>query len=243
MPRRAGRTEEICLNVALLDDERAETERLSALIGAYALEKNYDIHCKCFQTGAALLAEPKFDLYILDFKMDGMDGIEVAEALQKKFSNAVTVCYLTNYESAAAQIINRRIYADGFLKKPVQPEELYEKLDKFYRASYFNRLELKRGGQYCTVYTQDVVYIEASGKKSVVHTQSGEEVFNYLLSEIAALVLPGGSFFRIHRSFIVNMRHVASYNGKSVTMKNGVTLPLKSRDFRAAYKNYVFDLG
>ncbi len=77
----------------------------------------------------------------------------------------------------------------------------------------------------------------------MLHTVEGNSEFNYLLSEIAALVLPGGAFHRIHRSFIVNLRHVASYDGKSVTLKNGETLPLKSRDFKEAYKNFIFDLN
>ncbi len=231
------------MNIALLDDERAETQALTALIENYALKMNYNMHCKAFNTGEALLKEAKYDLYILDFMMEGLNGIDVAEALKEKFHNAVTVCFLTNYESAASKIINRHIYADGFLKKPVAPAELYEKLDKFYKTSFFNRLELKRGGSYETVYTQDVMYIEAAGKKSVLHTAEGPKEFNYLLSELAALVLPSGAFFRIHRSFIINLRYVASYDGRSVTLKNGETLPLKSRDFKEAYKNFIFDLN
>ena len=173
--------------------------------------------------------------------MEPMDGIETARALNEKFSGAVTVCYLTNYENAAAEIINGQIYADGFLKKPVEPQLLYEKIEKFYKTSFGGRLELKQGRSLRTVYTRDIVYIEAAGKTSAVRFCSGEEaVFTHLLSEMETLLSASRLFYRIHRSYIVNMMYVESYDTKSVTLRGGVTLPLKAKDFQKAYREYIF---
>ncbi|MBR3094005.1 MAG: response regulator, partial [Clostridia bacterium] len=100
------------MNIALCDDEVVETRRIAAMIEDYALRKDYDIHCKQFNKGSELLKAPKFDLYILDYKMDEMNGVEVAAALKEKYARGVTICYLTNYESAAGEVINHQIYAD-----------------------------------------------------------------------------------------------------------------------------------
>ena len=226
------------VRIALCDDDAQENERLAKLIGIYAFARNYDLQCECFTDGRDLLRREKFDLYFLDFRMEPMDGIAVAKALKERFNQTVTICYLTNYEAAAAQIINHRIYADGFLKKPVDPELLEEKLDQFYRMSFFTRLELRQGKRYDTIYTQDLLYVEADNKQVRLHMFDRTEEYHYTLNDMAAML--GDGFFRIHRSFLVNLQHIASYDAKSVKLRNGELLPLKNRSFADAYHNYMF---
>ena len=229
------------MRIALCDDEPRETQKLEALINAYAFKRNYAMQCVRFTDGRELLKQEKFDLYFLDFRMDVMDGIAVAQALKEKFSHAVTICYLTNYEAAAVQIINHRIHADGFLKKPVDPDELAEKLDQFYGMSFFKRLELRNGKRFDTVYTQDILYVEADNKQVKLHMASGVVEYHYTMGEIEAML--GDRFFRIQRSFLVNFQHVASYGARTVTMKNGDVLSLKNKGFADAFHNYMFLLN
>ncbi|MBQ6067181.1 MAG: response regulator transcription factor [Clostridia bacterium] len=231
------------MQIAICDDEVREINKLYSLIEDYALKKDYHIRCSRFSTGRELLKQDRFDLYFLDYMMDEMNGVELAQALKEKFQSGVTICYLTNYESAALEVINRRIYADGFLKKPVAPAMLYEKLEQFYRASFADRLELKKGKAFRTVYTKEILYIEADRKRSLLHFADHTEAYNYLLSDLENNVLPGEVFFRIHRSFVVNMQHVVSYDGKGVTLTDGTVLPLKARNFRDVYRNYLFRSG
>ncbi len=228
------------MRIALCDDEEAEVVRLHDLIENYALKKDYQIRIECFTSGKKLVERDRFDLYILDYKMDEMDGVQLAQALNVKFGGAVTVCYLTNYENAAAEIINGQVYADGFLKKPVDPPLLYEKIDKFYKTSFWGRLELRQGRSYRTVYARDIAYIEADGKNSTVHFAEGKETFSHMVSELETMLAGGLMFYRIHRSYIVNMMYVSSYDAKSVTLSTGVTLPLKAKDFQKAYREFVF---
>lgn len=229
------------MNIAICDDEVEETGNISVLIKEYAQNKNYDIHCRQFNKGSELLNAPKFDLYILDYKMDEMNGVEVAETLKEKFSGNITICYLTNYESAAEEVINHHIYADGFLRKPVDTAKLYEKLDRFYLTSFTNRLLLKKNTELHTVYTGDISYIEADGKRSIFYLINGVQDFNYLLSDMERMLEQNGSFIRVHRSFIVNMAYVASFNSKTVTLRDGTQLPLKNKNFRSVYRDFLFE--
>ena len=230
------------MRIALCDDEPKETEQLSRLIEDYASHRNYDISCDRFSDGRELLKKDRYDLYFLDFRMDAMDGIAVAKALKEKFGNAVTICYLTNYYAAAAQIINQGVHADGFLKKPAEKEALEQKLDQFYHTSFFDRFELRKGKSFRTLYAQDILYVEANDKQVLIHTWDGAENYNYLMSEIEK-ILPSKLFFRIQRSFIINLQYVSSYDAKSVTMRNGDTLSLKSKDFQKAYREFMFLLN
>ena len=230
------------MRIACLDDESRENDNLCGLIEDYAQKKNYDIRCSKFTSGKELLRQDRFDLYFLDFLMDEMDGIAVAKALKEKFSGAVTVCYLTNFEDAASRIINNQIYADGFLKKPVAPEELYEKLDKFYKTSSLSRLEFKTGRGFQTVYAGEIVYVEAQGKQSLIHMTNGRETaVSHMLSEMETLLGSCRCFYRVHRSYIVNLGFVESYDVRGVRLSGGVSLPLKARDFQKVYRNYIFE--
>ena len=232
------------MNIAICDDEIFETEHRERLINDYALQRDYDLHCRRFTSGAELLLqEEKFDLYFLDYKMGEMNGVELAQSLKEKFHRSVTVCFLTNYEAAALEVINNRVYADGFLKKPVEASLLEEKLDQFYSLSFFHRFELRRGSNYQTVYAQDILYAEADDKRVKLHLFDRVESFNYLLRDIEKILQSGGTFYRISRSFLVNMQYVDRYDAKSVTMKNGEVLPLKSKNFQQAYHDYMFLLN
>lgn len=228
------------MKIAICDDEACENTNLRALIEDYAAQKDYDIRVDDFTDGRELLRKQRYDLYFLDFKMDGMDGISVAKGLKETFHHAVTICYLTNYDGAAEEIINHRIYADGFLRKPVERQKLYEKLDLFYKMSYFTRIELKRGAGFETFYAQESQYAEADGKRVILHLSDRDESFNYLLRDLETLLEDCGLFYRIHRSYLVNMLHVKRYDSARVILKSGVELPLKDRDFQRNYQNFIF---
>lgn len=230
------------MRIALCDNEARENENLKKLIERYAFEKNYDLQCETFTDGRLLLERERFDLYFLDFCMDAINGIDLAAALGEKFSHCVTVCFLTNFETAAAESINRQVHADGFLKKPVDPALLGERLDRFYRMSFFNRFELKQGKRFQTLYAQDILYVEACDKQVKLHLFDRTETYNYLLREIEK-ILPGSLFYRIQRSYLVNLQYVDSYDAKSVTLKNGETLPMKAKDFQKAYRQFMFLLN
>ena len=138
------------------------------------------------------------------------------------------------------ELIFRLIYQQARCKKPVDRLKLYEKLDLFYKMSYFTRIELKRGTGYETLYAQEILYAEADDKRVILHLADRDESFNYLLGELEQILSGCGLFFRIHRSYIVNMLYVKRYDASAVVLKNGVQLPLKSRGFKEKYQNFIF---
>ncbi|MBQ7542140.1 MAG: response regulator transcription factor [Clostridia bacterium] len=232
------------MRIALCDDEREENENLSRLIRDYAAAHDYDISTESFTSGSVLLQAEKYDLYFLDYMMEEMNGIELAHALKKKFKNAVTICFLTGYDNIAERIINEGVYADGFLRKPVDPRQLHVKLDKFYKMSFFYRLQLKRDGGYDTVYTQDILFVQAADKRSQIYFYDRCEEYPILLSELEKNYLPPELFFRVHRSFVVNMMHIAAYDKKTIVMKSGDKVEIsRYKPFQEAYRNFNFKLN
>lgn len=232
------------MRIALCDDDRSEIEAIGKLIQNYAAAHDYDITVHLFTSGSSLLQQGRFDLYFLDYMMEEMDGIAVALHLRQQFNNAVTICYLTGYDNIAERIINERVYADGFLRKPVEPDRLFEKLDQFYKMSFFNRLQLKRDGSYDTVYTQDIVFVQAADKKSLIYFHDRCVEYPILLSELETKYLPPELFCRVHRSYIVNMMYIASYDKKTILMNSGDRVDVsRFKAFQQAYRNFNFNLN
>ncbi len=183
----------------------------------------------------------KYDLYFLNFQTGERNGVALAHALKEKFHRSVCVCYLTNDNAPPSEVIKSEAFTAGFLKKPVDPLQLQDRLDRFCRTSFSGRLELKKGRGVRTIDTQDVLYIKANGKHATFHfVDHHTENYCYLLLKLESEVLHNVCFCRIHRSYIVNLQYVKHYNSKYITLTDGTVLPLKSRNFCDVYRDYLF---
>lgn len=75
----------------------------------------------------------------------------------------------------------------------------------------------------------DILYVKAQGKYCTVQCTQSVLQLNRLLGDIENLL--GGSFVRIHRSYLVNTAHVVSVERYRLTLTNGTTLPIPKQRF------------
>ena len=139
------------MRIAICDDEKICRDEIEGVIKSFIFRTECDIGYEMFSDPSELLKAEKFDLYILDYVMPQMNGVELAVKLREKFSGSVTVCYLTSYETAAVDVINKNVEAQAFLVKPVKDEELCSLLNHLYNDSAKKRLVLKKGRSNVTV--------------------------------------------------------------------------------------------
>ena len=230
------------MRIAVYNDEEKEILNLTKLIHDYADENHIDMDIRAFTSGDDLLREDKFDMYFLDYIMPRMNGIDVALALKEKFGDSLIICYLTSYERAAVSVINNNISAIGFLIKPCSDKDLREIFFKLQKKSFFNTVMLKKEGTAFIYYPQDILYAEAMRKTTAIHTFSSKEEFRVSFADIENEYLPKKLFAKVHRSYIVNLMHVKTYNKKEITMKNGDIVPIsRSVDFEKIIDAYRFE--
>ena len=73
------------MRIAICDDEPVCIQALCELIRDYAFENNCELQCDRFLSGESLLhTDEKYDLYFLDYQMDGIDGLETARRQKNK---------------------------------------------------------------------------------------------------------------------------------------------------------------
>ena len=71
------------------------------------------------------------DVYILDIKMPGLDGIEVCKQVREKYPEAIVIM-LTTFESEAIIQAAEDAGAHGFYSKETNPATLANRINKIY---------------------------------------------------------------------------------------------------------------
>lgn len=124
------------MNVLIVDDEPLARERLSRMVGEL---EGCRVLQPCASNGEealALIDSLKPDVVLLDIRMPGLDGLQVAAKLcEREAPPAVIFC--TAHDEFALEAF--QVSAVGYLVKPVRPESLAAALKKAERP---NRVQL-----------------------------------------------------------------------------------------------------
>lgn len=121
------------LNVLIVDDSVAIRMILQRALRNTELPLD-----KVFEAGdgcAALevLKNQKVSVILSDINMPNMDGLELLAALKDKEEWAAVPVVLISTEGSQTKVMEAlRLGAKGFIKKPFVPDEIYDKLAKFF---------------------------------------------------------------------------------------------------------------
>lgn len=94
---------------------------------------------------------------------------------------------------------------------------------------------------YRKVALDDILWIEAAGSYSVFHMAGGKSLMIAFHLAVVEKKLPQTDFIRIHRSYIVNLRHVVSLVGNSLKIDD--RLLVIGREYRAKLSDRFIFLG
>ncbi|MCR4762750.1 MAG: LytTR family DNA-binding domain-containing protein [Lachnospiraceae bacterium] len=226
------------MRIAICDDEQILRKQLESFIH----EKNPDAAVSTFETGEALLQaamQMSFDLILLDIGLPGMDGVEVAKRIRKDHNGTIIV-FITADDSRVFEAFD--VSALHYLRKPIDQNKLqqvYERAMQIIRdretASDKQEEEIliKSGDQHIRLARKDILCIESKGRKLLIMDRSGKyEIYGVLGKWEDRL---GDGFYRCHRSYLVGLRHVKSYDSESILLRGGIRVFL-SRD---RYANFV----
>ncbi|MBP9996481.1 MAG: response regulator [Lachnospiraceae bacterium] len=119
------------IKITYCDDSWIQQGLIDEWLRVYTAKKGITIEGVPFSTGDDLLsavsAGASFDIYILDIILPGMRGTEVAAELRRHGDNGAII-YLTS--SSAFEKDSDEVKAFDYLIKPIQPEQLYDVLDR-----------------------------------------------------------------------------------------------------------------
>lgn len=170
------------------------------------------------------LRQNKVDLLFLDIKMPDISGIEFAQILK----NGPLVVFTTAYSEYAVQGFD--LDAVDYLLKPFSLARFTKACNKALEMKNVRGEEapdfifLKTGYEEEKVYLKDILYIEAAGNYMTYVLKERKLMCRQNVPE-ALLALPEHDFVRVHRSFIVGVKHVGKIARQQVWV-NGVEIPV-----------------
>lgn len=168
------------------------------------------------------------DLLILDIQLAGSkDGIDLAWYLKENYQ--IPFIFLTS--NADAQTIERakKLAPPGYLVKPFVKADLYtsielalynfygesigqnEKLDKDYNYILTDSLFVKSKSLFYKVKMDDIIYLKAEHVYVELNLNSGKKHLIRNSMNAFCQKMPD-NFFRVHRSYAINIKHLDAIN-------------------------------
>ena len=212
------------ISAILVDDEKLASEEL-----AYQLKEFPDIEIIATASNGLealkLIEDLEPDLVFMDVQMPGMDGMSVIRKLREKNIPLPHFVMATAYDQYAVEAF--RWEALDYLLKPVEKERLALAVERARKAIaekskaaaaevpappkpslQRSKLLVKSGHRNFIVDAQDVVYATIEDGLITVVANSLEGQSNYRTIEELQSNLDPDMFWRVHRSYLVNIHRI-----------------------------------
>jgi DNA-binding LytR/AlgR family response regulator len=216
----------ICLAV---DDEPLALSVLKKYIGSVEC---LELAGSCANAVQALqmLQQNHVDLIFLDIQMPQIMGTDFIRTLKKSPKIIFTTAYrkyaIEGFELDAVDYLLKPISFERFLKavnKVLQtdinaPDSVYHTTDLISESSN-SCLYVRADRKMIKVLLNDILYIEGLSDYVKIITKAKTIVTKQLISALEE-TLPKDNFIRIHRSFIIAINKIDSYNADSIQIGN-----------------------
>ena len=169
-------------------------------------------------SGLKAIQDLKPDLVFLDVQMPKLTGLELLELLETPpiiiFSTAYDQYALKAFEMNAVDYLlkpyDRKRFTQAIHKVLNRSVKLENEIDRIVQVvqqskeqgSYPNRIFIRKGKRIVSVEVGSILWIEADGDYTQLHTNNGTHLCNLSLNTLEERLDPS-CFIRVHRSSII----------------------------------------
>jgi DNA-binding LytR/AlgR family response regulator len=182
---------------------------------------------------ADFLHKEEVDLMFLDINMPELSGLDFLKALRDAplviFTTAYPQYALESYELDAIDYLVKPIRIERFLKAVNKAENHLKLLQQEAKNSHVEKIEedfvfIKADRKFFKINFKDILYIEGLKDYVVIYTIDNKIITSMNVKTISAQ-LPASVFARVSKSYIVNVKHINSFDNELVYI-NGNEIPI-----------------
>ncbi|HMK07375.1 MAG TPA: LytTR family DNA-binding domain-containing protein [Flavobacterium sp.] len=210
------------LKCLLVDDEPPALEILRTYIDATPM---LEIAGECHHAMGAFdfMQKHKVDLIFLDINMPRLTGIEFLKALPAPprviFTTAHREFAVEGFELGAVDYLLKPYSLDRFLRavhRAIHPEQISHSTSNEPSTTVAERfLYVRAERKMVKIMVDDIQYIESLKDYVRIILRDRQVITKQTITALEEM-LPEKEFMRVHRSFIVAMKKIDSYNLTSV---------------------------
>ncbi len=230
------------IHIAICDDEKHMSNHIKAMTSDFFRKKNREISIRTFLSGEDLLSyDGQIDILFLDIQMKGMDGMETARRLRADKFRGFLI-FITVLKEMV--FLSFEVQAYDYLVKPVDEKQFGNTMERLYTSMQSideDSLLVQKGYEGRIIREDEIVFCEVIDRKIYLNLASGEVVDYYERIENLETKL-GSHFFRCHRSYLINLKHLKGYKNRTAYMDNGKEVPvsrLRSKEFSSVVLQYM----
>lgn len=200
---------------------------------------NIPVNISIFTNGTELLIDKnKFDIIFLDTDMNNISGIQIANCIRIT-NNTTKLIFISDNDDLVFQVLKYQPYR--FIRKRYLKKELKEAIISFFQSTNNSNTFICRTGNInIPVNLNEIFFFEIFGHNIEVHTVNRKIHITGTLNTLQNQLEPFG-FMRIHKSYLVNIKHILNFDSKNITMSNMIVLPFskyRNAEFKRKIKDY-----
>ena len=231
------------MKAVIIDDEKRARLSLNLLLTEFCPSIEVVAECENLPQGIKAIRKFKPELVLLDIEMPGHSGLELLDFFNEDEID-FSIIFTTAYNEYAIQAF--KFSAIDYLLKPIVPDELILAIKRLEKQK--NKLEQMRilkenisqdklskiavpsGSSLIFLDTNMISYVKGEGAYSEVMCINGtKNLVSRNLKNFEDILCVDERFARVHRSYIVNLEHVVSYNkadGGSLFLTDKSQIPI-----------------
>lgn len=182
-----------------------------------------DIDLQCFTSpvaGMEAVMRTKPDIVFLDIEMQSHNGLTLARELP------IGTCLIFTTAYAGYAIEGFNVDAVDFLHKPIFYSRFEQAMGKARRylspspeCGSIKAITLKSSHKNVLINLNDIIVVEAMDNYVKIHRRNLPMIMSQITMKELESMLPGSTFIRVHRSYIVSIQMIQKYSNRAIFMQ------------------------
>lgn len=243
------------IKAIVVDDEENARLIIKNFVAEYCPSVEIVDEAEDVKSAVKLINKNQVDLVFLDIEMPNENGFALFDYFNKPTFETI---FCTAYSEYAIKAFE--VSAVDYILKPIGISKLQEAVEKVVlkraqnlpqtnigilkenlQENKIKKIGIHIGDGIVFMALDDIYYFEAEGSYTTIHHKNGKDLAVKKIKHFEDLLASDTRFFRIHRSYFVNITLIKKYSkkdGLSVTYDDKILIPI-SREKKEEFEEFM----